>query len=138
MAYPNTTINEGGFGSFQSDTAANVTIGIYIRVKFSTNKNTLSADGKPTLLVAAIGDRGVAVAMQPIAAALTGTVRFLNAEGEQKGIASGSIPVGSAVYTAAAGKFSVVTTGGALFVGYATTDGFDGGPFTWMPAIPAA
>lgn len=131
MAYPNCTINEGGYGSF----LASEDIDLYQRVKFVTGS---SADGKPSLAVAAIGERGDAIAMQPIASGKQGTVRFLNAQGEQFGLASGTIALGATVYTAADGAFSAASGGGALAVGVATVAGADGGPFTWIPRIPAA
>lgn len=131
MAYPNCTINEGGYGTFLASEA----ISLYQRVKFVTGS---SVDGKPSLAVCAIGERGDAIAMQPIASAAYGTVRFLNAQGEQFGLASGTIALGATVYTAATGKFATASGGGALAVGVATTAGYDGGPFTWIPRIPAA
>ena len=131
MAYVNATINEGGYGSFLASEA----ISIYQRVKFVTGS---SPDGKPSLAVCAIGERGNAIAMQPISSGLNGTVRFLNAQGEQFGNASGTIALGATVYTAASGAYSSTSGGGALAVGVATTAGYDGGPFTWIPNVPAA
>jgi hypothetical protein len=131
MAYDNATINEGGYGSYLASEA----ITLYQRLKFVTGS---SPDGKPSLAVAAIGERGDCIAMQPIASGAYGTVRFLNAQGEQFGQASGTIALGGDVYTAASGAFSAASGGGALLVGRATTAGYDGGPFTWIPKIPAA
>lgn len=131
MAYVNATINEGSYGSF----LANEAIALYQRLKFITGA---SADGKPSLAVCANTERGDCIAMQPIASGAYGTVRFLNAPGEQFGNSSGTIALGGDVYTDTLGAFSAVTSGGNLKVGRATTAGFDGGPFTWIPLIPAA
>lgn len=131
MAYPNKTINEAGFGSYL---AANL-IALYTRCKFVT---PAGSDGKAKIDVAAIGDRAAVVAMQPIAAGAYGTVRYLNSPGEQFGICVGTIPVGSPVYSAASGKVSVVSTGGALLLGVATCDGFDGGVVTYSTYSVAA
>jgi len=137
MAYPNITIDQGGFGTFQSDTATAVALTIYQRVKFSTTADTNGA--KPTLLVAGVTDRGVAVVMQAsIAAGSFGTVRFLNAQGEQFGISdSAGITVGSPIYTAAAGIYSA-TQGSGLLIGYATTTAAGYGQFTFLPINAAA
>lgn len=132
MAYPNATINEGGFGTFWVDAAGAVTL--YQRVKFST---TAASDFKPTLVVAGVTDRGNAIVMQPGNASTPVVVRFLNAQGEQFGIASGTIGIGVPVYTAALGVYSA-TQGSGLLAGYATTAGFDGGPFTFLPVTAAA
>ncbi len=139
MAYPNATINERGFGTFQSDAAG--AIALYQRCHFSTTAD--SAGAKPTLLVSGVTDRATVIAMEAIAISTStvfnfGTVRFLNAQGEQFGIASGTIGVGAAVYSAAAGRLSTVSTGGAILLGIATTAGADGGPFTWLPETPIA
>lgn len=131
MAYPNCTINEGGFGTFQATGAIN----IYDRCKFTTPAD---ADGKAKISVAAIGERGDVIAMQPIADGAFGTVRFLNAQGEQFGNATEAIAVGGDVYTAANGDFSTTSGGGALLVGRATSAAAALGPFTWIPKIPAA
>lgn len=131
MAYPNVTINEGGFGSFQASEA----ISIYQRCKFVA---PASGDGKPQLAVAAIGERGDCIAMQPIASGAVGTVRFLNAQGEQFGLAVEAIAVGGDVYTAALGKYSTSSGGGALLVGRATCAAATGGAFSWIPKTPAA
>lgn len=133
MAYVNCTINEGGFGSFLASEA----ISIYQRVKFVTGA---SADGKPSLAVAAITERGDAIAMQPIASGAYGTVRFLNAQGEQYGlcVAGQTIALGGDVYTAATGQYGSSSAGGALLVGRATSVAYSGGVFTWIPKVPAA
>lgn len=131
MAYVNATINEGSYGSF----LANEAITLYQRLKFVAGS---SPDGKPSLAVCANTERGDCIAMQPIASGAYGTVRFLNAPGEQFGQSAGSIALGGSVYTDALGTFSATTSGGNLKVGVATTAGYDGGPFTWIPLVPAA
>lgn len=131
MAYVNATINEGGFGTF----LANEAITLYQRLKFITGA---SPDGKPSLAVAGATERGDCIAMQPIASGAYGSVRFLNAQGEQFGNSNGTIALGGDVYTDALGAFTTTSGGGNLLVGRATTAGFDGGPFTWIPKIPAA
>lgn len=131
MAYPNATINDGGYGTFLASEA----ITLYQRLKFVTGS---SADGKPSLAVAGITDRGDAIAMQPIASGEYGTVRFLNAQGEQFGNANGTIALGGDVWTDALGAFKAATGSSAVLVGRATTAGYDGGPFTWIPLVPAA
>lgn len=134
MAYPNVSIDQGGFGSLQADAAGALTL--YQRVKFT---NTADSNGsKPTIVVAGATDRAVAVVMQPIAASAFGTVRWLNAQGEQFGIASGTIPVGTLIYAAANGALSVSSAGGALPVGFSTTAGYDGGAFSYFVFTPAA
>ncbi len=126
MAYPNKTINEGSFGSFQAGEA----IALYQRVKFDTNAGS---DQKPKILIAAIGDRACGVAMQPIASGSFGTIKFLNSPGEQFGLAVGTIGLGVAVYSAASGKLSTASGGGALLAGTSTCTGADGGSFTYLP-----
>lgn len=132
MAYVNATIDEGSNGTFQNDTAAAVAIPLYSRVKFSSNKDTSRA-AKPTIILATASDRGVGVAMQPIAVGSFGVIRFLNAPGEQYGVPTGTIAAGALVYTAAAGQ---IAPSGTVVAGYATTDGFAGGPFTYMVQSP--
>lgn len=131
MAYPNVTINEGGFGSYECA----ATVALYTRCKFATSA---SSDGKAKITPAAVGERGNVIAMAPGGTGDQITVRFLNAEGEQFGIASGDIGVGVPVYTAADGQYSAASGGGAVLVGLSTTAGYDGGPFSWIPNIPAA
>lgn len=128
MAYVNATINEGGRGSFQCDAAAD--IAVYQRLLFTTTAD--AHGGKPTLVIAGATDRATCVALQPILKGAFGTVRFLNAQGEQYGIASGSIGLGVPVYGAAAGKLTASSGGGALRCGISTSPGFDGGPFTYL------
>jgi hypothetical protein len=94
MAYVNATINEGGFGSFIATEA----ITLYQRVKFVTTA-LAAGDGKVGLAVAGATERGDAIAMQPIDSGAFGTVRFLNAQGEQFGQATEAIALGGAVYT---------------------------------------
>jgi hypothetical protein len=139
MAYVNATINQSGFDTFQSDTSNAITL--YQRCYFGTTADTNGA--KPTLLVAGATNRATVVAMQAISQSTTtvsyfGTCRFLNAQGEQFGIASGTITIGATVYAAAAGALSTSSAGGALLAGIATSAGFDGGPFTYMPSPTAA
>ena len=139
MAYVNATININGYDTFQSDAAA--AIALYQRCHFSTTADNNGA--KPTLLVSGIADRATVIAMEPIAISTAtvfnfGTCRFLNAQGEQYGLASGTIGVGAAVYSAASGKLSTSSGGGAILLGIATSAGYDGGPFTWLPETPIA
>lgn len=131
MAYPNLTINEGSFGTF----LASADIALYQRLKFVTGA---SADGKPSLAVASHTERGDAVAMQPIASGAYGTVRFLNAPGEQFGNSNGTIALGGDVFTDDLGAYAGVQPSGGLLVGRCTSAGFDGGAFTFIPKIPAA
>jgi hypothetical protein len=131
MAYPNKTINEGSFGSFQ---AANA-IALYQRVKLTT---AAGSDQKPKIDVAAIGDRAVGVAMQPIAAGAFGTIKFLNSPGEQFGLCAGDITLGAAIYSAASGRVGVASGGGALLAGTATVTGADGGSVTYVPISATA
>lgn len=126
MAYPNKTINEGSFGSFQ----AAATILPYQRVKFTT---VAGGDQKPKIDVAGIGDRAIGVAMQPIASGSWGTIKFLNSPGEQYGICTGDITIGVEIYSGALGKVGVATGGGALKCGVSTCTGADGGAVTYVP-----
>lgn len=127
MAYVNATIDQGGFGSFKIDAAGALTL--YQRVKFGT---TADAAGKPTIVAAGATDRAIGVVMVPGSAGDYITIRFLNAQGEQFGIASGSITLGVTIYQGATGKLTASSGGGALVAGVSTTPGFDGGPFTYM------
>lgn len=131
MAYPNATINDGGYGTFLASGAIN----LYDRVKFVTGT---SPDGKVSVAVAGITERGDAIAMQPIADGEYGVVRFLNSQGEQFGNCNGTIAQGGAVWTDALGHYKAATGSSAVLVGVATSAGADGGPFTWIPLIPAA
>lgn len=131
MAYPNCTINDGSYGTFL---AANA-ISLYQRCKFVT---PASGDGKPSIDVCGVTERGNVIAMQPIAQGEYGTVRFLNAPGEQFGLAIGTIAVADAVYTDVTGKFSNASHDSNVIVGKCTSAGYDGGPFTWTPQISAA
>lgn len=131
MAYPNATINDGSYGTFLASGAIN----LYDRVKFVTGS---SPDGKPSIAVAGITERGDAIAMQPIADGEYGTVKFLNSPGEQFGNSVGSIALGGVVYTEANGDFGGTSHDSNLAVGVCTSAGYDGGPFTWIPRIPAA
>jgi len=128
MAYVNATIVQGGMASFQASVDADIPI--YTRVFFTTTAD--SAGGKPTVKACGATDRAIGVAMQPIAIGAFGVVRLANAQGEQYGLASGSIGLGVAVYQAAAGKVTASSGGGALRIGVSTTPGFDGGPFTYL------
>lgn len=136
MSYPNRTINDGPYGSFMAD-PANAAIGIYVRCKFAT-PSTPTPDGKPTLVVAAINERADVITMQPIAAGAYGTVKFANGGGEQFGIMSGGCAVGVELYTAADGKVSTTSSGGALLAGKSTSAGYDGKAVTYANNIPAA
>ena len=126
----NKTINEGGYGSFL---AANA-ITLYQRVKFVSGT---SPDGKPSIDIAANQDRAVGVAMQPIASGSYGQIRFLNAQGEQFGIASGTIALGATVYAAASGALSTTATSSNL-VGIATSAATNGNVFTYIQVPTAA
>lgn len=128
MAYSQCSIVEGGKGSFQASTDAAITL--YQRVKFTTTAD--GAGAKPTIVACAATERAIGVAMQPIAVGAFGTVRLINAPGEQYGIALGSIGLGVALYAAAGGKVSTSSGGGALRVGISTVAASDGGPVTYM------
>lgn len=129
--YPNATINEGSAGSFIATGA----VALYDRLKFVA---PASGDGKATVSVAGIAERGDCVAMCPGADGDLIQVRFLNAPGEQFGKATEVIAVGGDVYTAANGDYSTTAGGGALKVGKATSAGAAAEIFTWIPFIPAA
>ena len=136
MSYSNKTINDGPYGSFQAD-PANADIGIYVRCKLAT-PSAATPDGKPTLVVCAIGERADVITMQPIAAGAYGAVKFANAGGEQFGIMSGACGIGVALYTAAAGAVSTTSSGGALLCGKSTSAGYPGKVVTYVNNIPAA
>lgn len=131
MAYPNKSINELGFGTY----LAAAVIAIYLRCKFVT---PAGPDGKASINVCDIGDHADVVAMAPIASAGYGPVRFLNSPGEQFGVCVGTVAVGDPLYTAAAGKVSSATGGGALLIGKATCAGADGGVVTYSVTTPIA
>lgn len=131
MAYPNATINDGSYGTFLASEA----VTLYQRLKFVTGS---SPDGKPSLAVCGVTERGDCIAMQPIASGEYGTVKFLNSPGEQFGQAIGTIALGGAVYSDVTGFFSGASHDSNVIVGVCTSAGYDGGPFTWIPRIPAA
>lgn len=126
----NKTINQGGEGTYLASAA----ISLYQRVKFVTGS---SPDGKPSLAVAGNLDRAVGVAMQPIASGAYGQIRFLNAPGEQFGIASGAIALGATIYAAASGAVSTTSTSSNL-VGIATSVGTDTNVVTYIQVPTAA
>lgn len=132
MAYPNHTINEGSFGSFQL-TAADIALNL--RVKFDTNAGS---DQKPKIVVAGVADRTVGVLMQPGLSGKYATIKFQNAPGEQHGVCAGPITIGALIYSQAAGKVGVATGSGALPIGYATSTGADGGGVTYLPISAVA
>jgi hypothetical protein len=125
MAYPNCTINDASYGTF----LANEAITLYQRLKFITGS---SGDGKPSLAVCGVTEKGDCIAMQPIASGDYGTVRFLNAPGEQFGQSIGTIALGGDVYTDVTGFFSGASHDSNVLIGRCTSAGADGGPFTWI------
>ena len=129
--YSNKTINILDMGTFQAAEA----IALYARVKFNT---TPDSSGKPKLVYADAADVAIGVAMEPIADGAFGLIRFLNAPGEQYGLASGTIGLGVAIYGAADGKVSTATGGGAKLVGISTTPGANGGTLTYMQGVASA
>lgn len=129
MSYPNKTIADGFYGSFQAD-PGQADIPIYSRCKFVAGP---SADGKAMLQVAGIAEYADVVAMQPITAGAWGTVKFLNGCGEQFGIATESITEGDLVYDAASGQMSKSSGSSAKVNGRATSAGTAGNVFTWSP-----
>lgn len=131
MAYPNCTINDGSYGTFLASEA----ITLYQRCKFVA---PASSDGKPSLAVCGVTERGDVIAMQPIASGEYGTVKFLASPGEQFGQSIGTIAVAGLVYSDVTGFFSGASHDSNVVVGVATSAGADGGPFTWIPRIPAA
>ncbi len=131
MAYPNKTINEGSFGSFQAAAA----ILLYQRVKFSA---TAGSDQKPKIDVAGIADRCIGVAMQPIALGAYGTIKFINSPGEQYGIVQGTVACADLLYSQTLGAVGDATSGGALKCGIATCTGADGGTVTYVPISATA
>ncbi len=131
MAYPNKTINDGPYGSFMADPNG-ATLGIYTRCKFA-DPTTVTPDGKPILQLASGTEQAQVVLMQPIAAGAYGTVKFLNAGGEQFGIMAGNIASGTLLYAAANGKVTASSAASALKVGTTTSTGADGGPVTYTP-----
>jgi len=130
-AYSNKTINPNSEGTFQAAEA----IALYARVKFNTSPDN---SGKPKIVYADAADVAIGVAMEPIADGAFGLIRFLNAPGEQIGLASGTIGLGVSIYGAADGKLSTVTSGGAKLVGVSTTTGADGGTLTYMQGVASA
>lgn len=131
MPYSNKTIVMGSEGTFQ---AAEL-IPLYARVKFNTSADSA---GKPKIVLAGATDVAIGVAMEPIADAAFGLIRFLNSPGEQFGLASGTIGLGVAIYAAASGKVSTVSGGGALLVGISSTTGADGGTLTYFQKVASA
>ena len=136
MAYVNKTINDGPYGSFMEDPNGSA-IGIYVRCKFAAASGA-TLDGKPILQVCSATERGDVVTMQPIAAGAYGTVKFMNAPGEQYGWMAGNVTEGSAIYAEASGKVGTATAGGALLIGVATSAGSDAGYCTYTPNAAAA
>lgn len=131
MAYPNKTINDGPYGSFMADPNGS-TLGIYTRCKFA-DPTTVTPDGKPILQLASGTEQAVCVLMQPIAAGAYGTVKFLNAAGEQFGIMAGNSASGVQLYAAASGKVTASSAASAIKIGITTSSGADGGPVTYLP-----
>ncbi len=131
MAYPNATINDGSYGTFLAAAA----ITLYQRVKFVA---PASPDGKPSIDVCGVTERGDGIAMQPIASGEYGVIKFLVSPGEQFGQAIGTIAVGGAVYSDVTGFFSGASHDSNVLIGVATSAGADGGPFTWIPRVAAA
>jgi hypothetical protein len=132
MSYVNKTINDGPYGSFMAD-AGQAAIGIYVRCKF-VDPAGATPDGKPLLQVCGAADRADVVTMQPIAPGAYGTVKFANAAGEQFGKMSGNCASGVALYGAASGKVSTVSTSATL-IGKSTSIGADGGTVTYASAV---
>lgn len=131
MPYSNKTIVMGSEGTYQAAEA----IALYGRVKFNTSADSA---GKPKLVYADAADVAIGVAMEPIADGAFGLIRFLNAPGEQFGLASGTIGLGVQLYGAADGKVTAASGGGALLVGISTTTGANGGTLTYMQRIAVA
>lgn len=130
-SYSNKTINKTDEGTFQAAEA----IALYARVKFNTSADSA---GKPKLVYADAADVAIGVAMEPIADGAFGLIRFLNAPGEQIGLASGTIGLGVTIYGAADGKLSTSSGGGAKLVGISTTAGANGGTLTYMQSVASA
>lgn len=129
--YSNKTINPGSDGTFEAAEA----IPLYARVKFNT---TADDSGKPGIILADGTEVAIGVAMEPIANAAYGLIRFLNAPGEQFGLASGTITLGATIYAATDGKVTASSAGSAKVVGIATTTGADGGTLTYVQAVATA
>lgn len=136
MAYPNKLRIEGQSDSFMAD-PDNAAIGIWLRCKLGAESTT--PDGTPALVVAGATERGSYVTLQPIAAGAYGAVAPMNGSGGTLQVqCSGTIASAGNVYSAANGKVSAVSSGGALLLGVATCAGADGGSITYLPNPVAA
>lgn len=85
--------------------------------------------------ISGISVRGLGHAAEGIASGARGPVRLINCGGELTGIASEAIAVGDTVYSAASGKMSKTSGGGAVAMGTASSAaGADGDQFTYIPS----
>ena len=98
----------------------------------------VTLDSSGTVAASAIGVRGDYVAAGAIAASGTGAAYNLNLAGIIPALASEAIVAGDLCYSAAAGKVSKTSGGGAVIVGKANTAASgDGILFELIPQIAA-
>lgn len=84
--------------------------------------------------ITGIAARGHGHAVEGIASGARGPVRLIANGGVLPAIASEAIAVGDAVYSAASGKMSKTSGGGAVLMGTAfSAAGADGDQFTYVP-----
>lgn len=104
------------------------TTAVYLRVTTNTTEGEVA--------VAGIAVRGIGHAMSGGAAADRIDVRSICSPGIHIGIASEAIAVGDAVYSAASGKISKTSGGGALVMGYCVkAASADGDQFLYAPTF---
>lgn len=103
--------------------AANTALGLRVHLNSSSQ-----------WAITGIAARGLGHAAQGIDSGKLGPVRLISCGGELLAIASEAIAVGDAVYSAASGKMSKTSGGGAVLMGLATqAAGADGDQFTYIP-----
>ncbi|HRI52468.1 MAG TPA: DUF2190 family protein [Pseudomonadota bacterium] len=96
---------------------------------------TINSSGQAA--IAGIAARGIGHADSGIDSGVSGPIRLTNTGGELVGIASEAIAVGDTVLTAASGKCSKTTGGGALEIGICTfAAGTNGDQFKYIPCRP--
>lgn len=110
--YNSLTRNEQGRATYPVATAANFAIGT--RVKLNTNG---------ALLACGVTEYGFAVIDTPPSSSVPPLVgvRYVNAPGDQFGVASAQINVGDLLYAAANGQVGVSNAANAVVVGRAKT-----------------
>ncbi|HWL53861.1 MAG TPA: hypothetical protein VNQ90_15585 [Chthoniobacteraceae bacterium] len=117
-------------GGFRTITVGSSAVDAYLRVKLGT-------DGKHTVCSAT--DFGDAITDEPIVANGTGTARFVNAPGQQFGIASGAVATaGLKLYAAADGKVSTTQSTTEPLVGISEEAAANGEVVTYTSAANTA